>query len=42
MGFYKGILHLYNNDFYSALDEFTELEKQLDDWGFNKSALAIF
>ena len=39
MGFYKGILHLYNNDFYSALDEFTELEKQLDDWGFNKSAL---
>ena len=39
MGFYKGILHLYNNDFYSALDEFTKLEKQLDDWGFNKSAL---
>ena len=39
MGYYKGILHLYNNDFYSALDEFTKLEKQLDDWGFNKSAL---
>lgn len=39
MGFYKGILHLYNNDFYSALDEFTKLENQLDDWGFNKASL---
>ncbi len=39
MGYYKGILHLYNNDFYSALDEFTALEKQLDDWGFDKSGL---
>ena len=39
MGFYKGILHLYNNDFYSALDEFTKIENQLDDWGFDKSGL---
>ena len=39
MGFYKGILHLYNNDFYSALDEFTKLENQLNDWGFNKANL---
>ena len=39
MGFYKGFLHLYNNDFFSALDEFTILEKQLDDWGFDKSGL---
>ena len=39
MGYYKGILHLYNNDFYSALEEFTALEEQLDDWGFDKSGL---
>ena len=39
MGYYKGFLHLYNNDFYSALDEFTALEKQLDEWGFDKSGL---
>ena len=39
MGFYKAILHLYNNDFYSAFDEFDKLENQLDDWGFDKAGL---
>ena len=29
----------YNNDFYSAFDEFDKLENQLDDWGFDKAGL---
>ena len=37
--FIKPFCILYNNDFYSALDEFDKLENQLDDWGLNKAGL---
>ena len=39
MANYIANLYLYNNDFYSALDEFVKTEKKLEVWGFDKAGL---
>ena len=41
MGFYKAILHLYNNDFYSAFAEFDKFQNQLDDYSDANASVIV-